>query len=1076
MQCTDLKLNKSVDNDSPNEGDTVIYTVTVSNNGPDTATNVEITDMLPSRVTYASATVTRGNYDSGTGLWNVGSMSNGANATLTITATVDTIMACGVPIINTASITAMDQADPDTNNNSDSVDIAVKCTDLKLSKSVDSDSPNEGDSVIYTVIVTNDGPDKATNVEVTDVLPSEVTYASARATQGRFSYVSRDNKVIWTVGSLTNGTNAKLTITVTVNESACGVPIINTASITAVDQADPDASNNNASVDIAVKCVDLEINKSVDNSSPNEGDTIIYTVAVTNNGPDNATNIQISDVLPPGITHISDNAGGRYNNITGMWFVRSLSNGDSRILTITAKVDTGTVNEDTIDVPITNTASVIAVDQADPNSDNNSSSASLTIARVKADLAVSAEVNNEAPNEGDSITYTIAVTNTGPDNATNVEITDQLPSGVIYVSDSANGNYNSDTGVWIVGELNSGANANLTITATVDENTCAETIANTASITAMDQANPDNSNNSDSADITVQCADLSVIAAVDNSTPNEGDTIVYTVTATNSGPDTATNVEITNILPSEVIYVSDDANGSYESNTGVWTVGDLNSFADDTLAITLTVSTGTSGITITNSVNVTAADQADPNLANNSSSASLTSVRLELISASYAVMKSLLTLVFNDPVDPEQTRFDRIGIEIADTISPDFSLSGNWYGCPGVVSGTPYEDNGVMLYPVTIDVQCDVLSTMGLVVPAFVTHPADDIDLLLESGAFVHPDGGQSPAAGVHLSMTVDGFDLRTKGDVNGDGKVTAYDAQLILQCAVYGETVLPIYDTVLELVNWGGVLWEGDKKADVIGYLANTDNRPGITANDAAMVLRFSAGLTDSFCESCAPVANLTRRNGSIVGSSYSNRKLEVSINLDDVRDVYSADMVVTYDPQALTLTDVSGAAAISDWLSAHGTTAPGKLRISLAGASQPTADGSLVTISFDAASADAIGKLDLTEFRLNGGRLRTTIQNLPKAFALLQNYPNPFNPETWIPYRLSEPADVTVTIYNVTGQIVRRLELGNMMPGSYAEKSRAAYWDGKNEAGERVSSGTYFYHLQAGQDASVRKMVIAE
>ena len=92
----------------------------------------------------------------------------------------------------------------------------------------------------------------------------------------------------------------------------------------------------------------------------------------------------------------------------------------------------------------------------------------------------------------------------------------------------------------------------------------------------------------------------------------------------------------------------------------------------------------------------------------------------------------------------------------------------------------------------------------------------------------------------------------------------------------------------------------------------------------------------------------------------------------------------------------------------------------------------------------------------------------------ALLSNYPNPFNPETWIPYRLSDPAEVTVSIYSVDGRLVRTLELGQMPAGVYSDKGRAAYWDGRNAAGEPVASGVYFYTLQAGDFKATRKMVI--
>ena len=96
------------------------------------------------------------------------------------------------------------------------------------------------------------------------------------------------------------------------------------------------------------------------------------------------------------------------------------------------------------------------------------------------------------------------------------------------------------------------------------------------------------------------------------------------------------------------------------------------------------------------------------------------------------------------------------------------------------------------------------------------------------------------------------------------------------------------------------------------------------------------------------------------------------------------------------------------------------------------------------------------------------------PKETGLLANYPNPFNPETWIPYQLDKPAEVTISIYAVDGQVVRRLALGHQPAGMYQNRSRAAYWDGRNAFGEPVASGVYFYTLTAGDFAATRKMLI--
>ena len=96
------------------------------------------------------------------------------------------------------------------------------------------------------------------------------------------------------------------------------------------------------------------------------------------------------------------------------------------------------------------------------------------------------------------------------------------------------------------------------------------------------------------------------------------------------------------------------------------------------------------------------------------------------------------------------------------------------------------------------------------------------------------------------------------------------------------------------------------------------------------------------------------------------------------------------------------------------------------------------------------------------------------PKETVLLPNYPNPFNPETWMPYQLSVGSNVQILIYDTTGSIVRRLELGYQPANYYTSRSRAAYWDGRNTLGERVASGIYFYQLQADNVSFLRKMLI--
>jgi len=131
------------------------------------------------------------------------------------------------------------------------------------------------------------------------------------------------------------------------------------------------------------------------------------------------------------------------------------------------------------------------------------------------------------------------------------------------------------------------------------------------------------------------------------------------------------------------------------------------------------------------------------------------------------------------------------------------------------------------------------------------------------------------------------------------------------------------------------------------------------------------------------------------------------------------------------------------------------------------------------DGVSDDAIALRDVQMVDSAGrfGHLpevHATLRTAPHKTRLLANYPNPFNPETWIPFELADDAKVNIQIYDVTGRLVRTLDLGRRPAGHYADQSAAAYWDGRNSSGERVASGMYLYRLTAGDFSAMRRMVI--
>ena len=145
------------------------------------------------------------------------------------------------------------------------------------------------------------------------------------------------------------------------------------------------------------------------------------------------------------------------------------------------------------------------------------------------------------------------------------------------------------------------------------------------------------------------------------------------------------------------------------------------------------------------------------------------------------------------------------------------------------------------------------------------------------------------------------------------------------------------------------------------------------------------------------------------------------------------------------------------------------------------PDLIGAVTTESVDPATIEAwIAQARLEDdgslaFKQGIENLESLLASLvPEETALLANYPNPFNPETWIPYQLATPAEVTLTIYDMNGQLVRRLAVGHQAAGMYQSRTRAAYWDGRNQLGEPVASGLYFYTLTAGEFTATRRMLI--
>ncbi len=575
----DLQLNKSSNLINANYGDIVIWTLKITNNGPNVGTGIRLKDLIPDGLIILSCDDE--NYNKKTGILNIDSLNMGESKIINI----KTLVNKTGTFINEASVSG-NEYDWDLKNNNDSAGINVNpSADLAVEILVNDTNPKFNSLVKWTLRVTNNGPDEATGVVVCDLLSKDLIYLSST---GNYDVKSG----LWNIETLESGKSVSIDIVTLVNKTG---KIANDASVSGKEY-DWNLSNNYDNKSIAVDvCADLAIKKLVNDTNPKFNSLVEWTLRVTNNGPDTATGVVVCDILPEGLISID-------KSFNGTWNVGKLFNNQTKELTIICLVNkTG---------KLVNIAD-IAGNEYDCNLTNNIVNKSIEVAQ-SADLFVKKYVNNTSPDFGEIIKWSVVVSNNGPDIATNVQVNDLLDDGLIFVkSSSTKGNYDVKSGIWTIDSLAPETDETLNIYCKVNK---IGKILNFVSVNST-QYDWNESNNHDNESVdAVKIADLSVIKLINNSNPNYNDLIKWTIIVSNNGPNMATGVIVNDLLPKSVEYISSYlSKGFYNPVNGIWDVGNLN--AGEKLQLNIVskiVKTGD----ITNVVNVKG-NEKDSNLTNN---------------------------------------------------------------------------------------------------------------------------------------------------------------------------------------------------------------------------------------------------------------------------------------------------------------------------------------------------------------------------------------------------------------------------------------------------------------------------
>ena len=568
VRIVDLAVDKLVNNSVPKYLDMIEYTIVVVNNGPDKSFNVTVGDLLPDGVKFISS---NGQYNPDTGVWFVGDLDANESATLKI---VVQVIKVG-NITNNVNVTGTGH-DTNLTNNNDSVSVSVPdCVILDISKVANSTVIVAGENVGYTVTVTNYGPSVATNVVLKDIFNSKELLNLQYSLNG-VDWLDYDEAV--SLGDINVGADVTVYFRAKVNGSVRG-DVLNIVNITTgVDDARGNFTANET-VNVIANTT-LAVIKDAEIKALNPGDTAHFVITVIAGGSSDSLNVKLEDILDAELLDIKSATyrinGGNLTDYTQIISLGNMHTGSKIVVDIYAAI-LNTTGQD-----IFNCVNVTSDEHPEGNTSNT------TIHVNIADLEIIKIVNNATPNYGDEITYTITVRNNGPDNSTNIKVSEVLADNFKFISANASkGYYDLTNGVWAVGNLTNNETAKLVITVKIVKTGF---IQNNVSVngTGFD---PNVTNNNATVNITVpQTADLSVVKIVNVDRVSVGNRITYTIVVKNNGPDTALDVYVVDKLSDALKFVSYKASvGVYDPVTGIWTIGNLTNKSNATLEITCIV-------------------------------------------------------------------------------------------------------------------------------------------------------------------------------------------------------------------------------------------------------------------------------------------------------------------------------------------------------------------------------------------------------------------------------------------------------------------------------------------------------
>ncbi len=590
---SDLSITKTDAASTAVPGTPVTYSVVVANSGPSDVVGAAVIDAFPANLANAAWTcgaVGGSCAPAGTGGINT-TVSLSAGGTATFTVTADIAATATGTLTNTATVSPPPSTtDPNPGNNSATdVDTLTPHADLSVTKTDNRLAAQPGDIVTYQIVVSNRGPSAVVSAPFSDVVPASLTGVSwtCSASVGSSCRATGSGNAINTTVSLLPGGTATFVVSATVAGSAAGV-IANTATIDVPAGVVELAPGDNSATDTTsvTPTADLVVTKTDGLTSIAAGDNESYTIVVTNAGPSTITDALVTDAVPVSLSGVtwtctasagsSCTTAGGSGNISEL--VTLVASGTATF-TVTAQVRPSTPAG-----TLTNTATVsMPAGSIDPTPANNTATDTTTI-EVHADLGITKSDGVSSATPGQSVHYTIVVTNHGPSDVAGATVTDALPAelfGATWTCAASTGSTCPSTGsgdVTASVDLLAGGTATFTVDATVVASALG-TLVNTATVavpSGVTDAVPGNDAATDS-DSLDPVADLAITKTDFSPTATPGAAVTYTVTVSNAGPSDVVGATVVDAMPASLSGVTWTCSVSGPGSCPASGSGDINS-------------------------------------------------------------------------------------------------------------------------------------------------------------------------------------------------------------------------------------------------------------------------------------------------------------------------------------------------------------------------------------------------------------------------------------------------------------------------------------------------------------------